>query len=95
MEEQGVQRPTQGGSTQTTALVNMPTENVQVAQGLDEEHIMQDLGWTKYNDTTNPPTPQVLYIEENKTTVCKWVRYDLAGPNPHVKGTMGYKKPLY
>jgi hypothetical protein len=95
MEEQGVQRPTQRGPTQATTLVDMPTENVQVAQGLDKECIMQDLGWTKYNDTTNPPMPWVLYIEENKTTACKWVRYNLARPNPHIKGTMGYEKPLY
>jgi hypothetical protein len=73
----------------------MLTENVQVAQGLDKEHIMQDLGWTKYNNTTKPPMPWVLYIEENKTTACKWVRYNLARPNPHVEGTMGYEKPLY
>jgi hypothetical protein len=73
----------------------MLTKDMQMAQGLDEEHIMQDLGWTKYDKTTNPATPRVLYIEGNKTTVCKWVRYNLAGPNPHVKGTMGYKQPLY
>jgi hypothetical protein len=52
VEEQGVQGPTQGGPTQAATLVDMPTKDMQMAQGLDKEHIMQDLGWTKYDDTT-------------------------------------------
>jgi hypothetical protein len=95
MEEQGIWRPTQRGPTQAATLVDMPIKDVQMAQGLDKEHIMQDLGWTKYNNTTNPAMPRVLYIEENKTTVCKWVRYNLARPNLHIEGTMGYEQPLY
>jgi hypothetical protein len=95
MEEQGVQGPTQRRSTQAATLVNVQVQDMQMAQGLDEECIMQDLGWTKYDDTANPATPRVLYIKENKTMVCKWVRYNLTGPNPHIKGTMGYEQPLY
>jgi hypothetical protein len=95
VEEQGVRGPAQGGSTQAATLVNMQMQRMQMAQGLNKEHIMQDLGWTKYDNTANPATPRVLYIKENKTTICKWVRYNLAGPNPHIEGTMGYEQPLY
>jgi hypothetical protein len=91
MEEQRVRGSTQGRPTQTTTLDSVQMQGVQMAQGLDKEHIMQDLGWTKYDDTTNPAMPQVLYIKENKTTVCKWVRYNLARPNPHIEGMMGYE----
>jgi hypothetical protein len=98
MEEQGVRGPTQGGPTQTAALDSMLTEDVQMAQGLDKEQVMKDLGWTLYLNDANPAMPKVLFINEDgdKTTqVCCWVRYSLIRQNPYVEGTMGYDKPLY
>jgi hypothetical protein len=76
----------------------MPTEDVQMAQGLDKEQIMKDLRWTLYLHNANPTMPKVLFINDNEdrtTQVCRWVRYSLIGQNPHVEGTMGYNKPLY
>jgi hypothetical protein len=76
----------------------MPTEDLSMAQGLNEEQIMKDLGWTPYTPGTNPAMPKVLFIDESgdkSTQTCRWVRYSLTGQNPHVEGTMGYDKPLY
>jgi hypothetical protein len=76
----------------------MSTEDVSMAQGLDEEQIMKDLGWTPYEYGTNPAMPKVLFIDEGgdkSTQTCCWVRYSLTGQNPYVEGTMGYNKPLY
>jgi hypothetical protein len=98
MEEQGVRGPTQGGSTQTAALDGMPMKDMQMAQGLDEEQIMKDLGWMPYLYGANPAMPKVLFIDEkeDKTTqLCRWVRYNLIGQNPYIEGTMGYDKPIY
>jgi hypothetical protein len=98
MEEQGVRGPTQGRPTSTTTLDSMPTEDLLMAQGLDEEQVMKDLGWTPYTPGTNPAMPKVLFInegEDKSTQTCRWVRYSLTGQNPHIEGTMGYDKPLY
>jgi hypothetical protein len=76
----------------------MSTEDMLMAQGLDEEQIMKDLGWTPYLYDANPAMPKVLFINEGKdksTQTCHWVRYSLIRQNPHVEGTMGYDKPLY
>jgi hypothetical protein len=76
----------------------MSTEDVPMAQGLDEEQIMKDLGWTLYLYGANPAMPKVLFIDESEdksTQICRWVRYSLVGQNPYVEGTMGYDKPLY
>jgi hypothetical protein len=98
VEEQRVRGPTQRGPTPTTPLDGMSMEDVPMAQGLDEEQIMKDLGWMLYLHETNPAMPKVLFIDEGKgklTQTCRWVRYSLVGQNPHVEGTMGYDKPLY
>jgi hypothetical protein len=98
MEEQGVRGPTQRRPTLTTTLDGMSVEDVPMAQGLDEEQIMKDLGWTLYIYSANPAMPKVLFIDESKdksTQICRWVRYSLVGQNLYVKGTMGYDKPLY
>jgi hypothetical protein len=98
MEKQGIRGPTQGGPTQTAALDGMPTEDMQMAQGLDKEQVMKDLRWMLYLYGANPAMPKVLFIneDEDKTTqVCCWVRYNLGGQNPYVEGTMGYDKPIY
>jgi hypothetical protein len=98
MEEQGVRGPTQGGPTPTTTLDSMSTEDVPMAQGLDEEQIMKDLGWTLYLYSANPAMPKILFIdksEDKSTQICRWVRYSLIGQNPYVEGTMGYDKSLY
>jgi hypothetical protein len=98
MEEQGVQESTQRGPASTITLDSMPTEDLSVAQGLDKEQIMKDLGWTPYEHGTNPAMPKVLFIDESgdkSTQTCRWVRYSLTGQNPHIKGTMGYNKSLY
>jgi hypothetical protein len=76
----------------------MLTKDVLMAQGLDEEQIMKDLGWTLYLYGANPAMPKVLFIDESEdklTQICRWVRYSLVGQNPYVEGTMGYDKPLY
>jgi hypothetical protein len=98
MEEQRVQGPTQGGPTPTTTLDSMSTEDVPMAQGLDKEQIMKDLGWTFYVYGANPAMPKVLFINESEdksTQICRWVRYSLIGQNLYIEGTMGYNKPLY
>jgi hypothetical protein len=76
----------------------MLMEDVPMAQGLNEEQIMKDLGWTLYLYGAKPAMPKVLFIdkgEDKSTQICCWVRYSLIGQNPHVEGTMGYDKPLY
>jgi hypothetical protein len=76
----------------------MSTEDVPMAQGLDEEQIMKDLGWTLYLYGANPTMPKVLFInkgEDKLTQICCWVRYSLVRQNPYIEGTMGYHKPLY
>jgi hypothetical protein len=98
VEEQGIQRPTQRRPTPTTTLDSMSTEDVLMAQGLDEEQIMKDLGWMLYIYDANPTMPKVLFIDESEdksTQICRWVRYSLIGQNPYVEGTMGHDKPLY
>jgi hypothetical protein len=76
----------------------MLTEDVSMAQGLNEEQIMKDLGWTPYEHRANPAMPKVLFIDkggDKSTQTCRWVRYSLTRQNPHIEGTMGYDKPLY
>jgi hypothetical protein len=76
----------------------MSTEDVPMAQGLDEERIMKDLGWMLYSYGANPTMPKVLFIDESEdklTQICCWVRYSLIGQNLYIEGTMGYNKPLY
>jgi hypothetical protein len=73
-------------------------EDVPMAQGLDEEQIMKDLGWMLYLYSANPTMPKVLFInegEDKSTQTCRWVRYSLVRQNPHIEGTMGYDKPIY
>jgi hypothetical protein len=69
-----------------------------MAQGLDEEQIMKDLGWTLYLYGANPAMSKVLFIsegEDKSTQICRWVRYSLVRQNPYIEGTMGYDKLLY
>ena len=55
---------------------------------------MKAFRWVEYQPL-QCNTIQVAYRGENNIETCKWVRYDLEGPNPKVLGTQGIVWPVY
>jgi hypothetical protein len=55
---------------------------------------MRDYGWVEY-DPFDHAAVQVPYKEDGCIKTCKWVKYDLQGPNPMVTGTEGLMRAIY
>jgi hypothetical protein len=55
---------------------------------------MKDYGWVEY-DLFDRAAVWVPYEEEGRIKTCKWVKYDLQGPNPTTTGTEGLMRVVY
>jgi hypothetical protein len=55
---------------------------------------MRDYGWVGY-DLFDRAAVWVPYEEEGRIKTCKWVKYDLQGPNPTATGMEGLMQSVY
>jgi hypothetical protein len=55
---------------------------------------MRDYGWVEYNPF-DCAAVQVPYKEDGCIKTCKWVKYDLQGPNPTATGMEGLMRAVY
>jgi hypothetical protein len=62
--------------------------------GAEEDTLMKDYGWVEY-DPFDRAAVRVPYEEDGRIKTCRWVRYDLQGPNPTATGTEGLMKAVY
>jgi hypothetical protein len=62
--------------------------------GTEEDTLMKDYGWVEY-DPFDCTTVRVPYEENGRIKTCRWVKYDLQGPNPTATGTEGLMRAVY
>jgi hypothetical protein len=62
--------------------------------GTGEDTLMKDYGWVEY-DPFDRAAVQVPYEEDGRIKTCRWVKYDLQGPNPTATGTEGLMRAVY
>jgi hypothetical protein len=55
---------------------------------------MRDYGWVEY-DLFDRAAVWVPYEEDGRIKTCKWVKYNLQGPNPTATGTEGLMRSVY
>jgi hypothetical protein len=55
---------------------------------------MRDYGWVEY-DPFDRTAIRVPYEEEGRIKMCKWVKYDLQGPNPTATRMEGLMQVVY
>src|SRR5580693_8894543 len=55
---------------------------------------MRDYGWVEY-DPFDRAAVRVSYEEDGRIKTCRWVKYDLQGPNPTATGTEGLMRAVY
>jgi hypothetical protein len=62
--------------------------------GTEEDTLMKDYGWVEY-DPFDCSAVRVPYEENGRIKTCRWVKYDLQGPNPMATGTEGLMRAVY
>jgi hypothetical protein len=62
--------------------------------GTEEDTLMKDYGWVEY-DPFDRAAVRVPYEEDGRIKTCRWVKYDLQGPNPTATGTEGLMRSVY
>jgi hypothetical protein len=62
--------------------------------GTEEDTLMKDYGWVEY-DPFDRTAVRVPYEENGRIKTCRWVKYDLQGPNPTATGTEGLMRAVY
>jgi hypothetical protein len=68
--------------------------HLQDVTGTEEENLMKDYGWIEY-DPFDRAAVQVPYEENGRIKTCRWVKYNLQGPNPMATGTEGLMRAVY
>jgi hypothetical protein len=63
-------------------------QHLQDVTGTEEDILIRDYGQVEY-DPFNHSTVRVPYEEDGHIKTCRWVKYDLQGPNPMATGTEG------
>jgi hypothetical protein len=62
--------------------------------GTEEDVLMRDYGWVEY-DPFDHAAVWVPFEEDGCIKMCKWVKYDLQGPNPTATGMEGLMRAVY
>jgi hypothetical protein len=62
--------------------------------GTEEDILIKDYGWVEY-DPFDRAAVWVPHEEDGRIKTCRWVKYDLQGPNPTATGTEGLMRAVY